>query len=104
MDELEMNVDERLGEEAGRKNSDDETEREARTMMEGYDIGLDDREDSISPPTLEIVPSLRPRPSPHLHTMHISSVRYRSVPVLTQAELTSTYGHPRLEFARNGQS
>jgi len=35
MDELGMNVDERLGEKDGRKNSDDETEREARTMMEG---------------------------------------------------------------------
>jgi len=104
MDELGIKVDERLGEKDVRKNSDDETEREARTMMEGYDIGLNDREDSISPPTLEIVPTFRPRSSPPLHTMDISSVRYRPAPVMTQAaELTSTYGHPRLELPEMGK-
>jgi len=36
------NVDERLGERDGRFNSDEEVEREVRTMMEGYDVGLDD--------------------------------------------------------------
>jgi len=103
MDELGMNMAERLGEKDERKNFDDETEREVRTMLEGFDIGLDNREDSISPPTLEIVPTLRPRPSPPLHTMDISSVRYRPAPCLTQAELTSTYGHPRLELPEMGK-
>jgi len=98
MDELAMNVDERLGKKDGRKNSDDETEREARTMMEGYDIWLDDREGSISPPILELAPTFHPRLSPTLHSMDISSVRYRPAPGMTQAELTSTYGHPRLEL------
>jgi len=103
MDELEMNVEERIGEKDGSKKSDDEIETEVRTMLRGYDIGLDDREDSISLPTLKIFPTLRPRSFPPFHTMDISSVCYRPAPVLTQAELTSTYGHPRLELPEVGK-
>jgi len=47
MDELGINVDEQLGVKDRRKNCDDETDREVRTMLEGYDIWLDDREDSL---------------------------------------------------------
>jgi len=64
---------------------------------------LDDIEGSISPPTLESAPTFRPRLSPTLHAMDISSVRYRPAPVMTQAELTSTYGHPRLELPEMGK-
>jgi len=102
MDDLRMNVDERLNEKDRGKNSDDETEREMRTMLEGYDVGLDDREGSISPPKLELASLFHPRLSP-LHTMDISSVRYRPAPVMTQAVLTSTYGHPRLEMPVEGR-
>jgi len=35
MDELEMNLEERLGDKDRRKNSDDETEMEVRIMLEG---------------------------------------------------------------------
>jgi len=35
--------------------------------------------------------------------MNIPSVRYRPAPVLTQAELTYTYGHPRLELPEKGK-
>jgi len=54
MDRMGTNVDERFGEKDGRVNFDDEIEREVRTMMEGYDVGLDNRNDSISPPKLEL--------------------------------------------------
>jgi len=97
-----MNLGERLGDKDRRKNSDDETKIEARTMMEGYDMGLDEREDNISPPKLELASQFRPHLSP-LHTMDISSVRYRPASVMTQAELTSTYGHPRLELPEIGK-
>jgi len=103
MDRMGINVDERLGEKDGRVNSDDEIEREVRTLVEGYDVGLDNREGSISPPKLKLASQFRPRLSPPLHTMDISSVRYRPAPVLTQAELTSTYGHPRLEMPSKGR-
>jgi len=49
MDKMESNVNERLGEKDMRVNSDDEIEREVRTIMKGYDVGLDDKEGSISP-------------------------------------------------------
>jgi len=102
MDESEMNLEERLGDKDRRKNSDDETEREVRTMLEGYDMDLDDREDDISPPKLELASQFRPRFSPP-NTMDISRVRYRPAPVLTQAELTSTHGHHRLELPEMGK-
>jgi len=102
MDGLEMNLEERLGDKDGRKNSDDETEREVRTMFECYDMRLDDKKEYISPPKLELTSQFRPRLSP-LHTMDISSVCYRPVPVMAQAELTSTYSHPRLELQEMGK-
>jgi len=105
MDESEMNLEERFGDKDGRNNSDDETEREVRTMSEGYDMGLNERDDDISPPKLEFASQFRPRLSP-LHTIDIStfsSVRYRPVPVMAQAELTSTDSHPRLKLPETGK-
>jgi len=66
-------------------------------MLKGYDLGTADREGRLSPPKLELITHTRPHHSP-LHAMDIPSVRYRPAPVLTQAELTSTYSHPRLEL------
>jgi len=103
MDRMGTNVYERSGEKDGRLNSDDKVERKVRTMMEGYDVGMDNREGSISPPKLELASQFHPRFSPPLHTMDISSVRYRPAPVLTQAELTSTYSHSRLEMPSEGR-
>jgi len=102
MYESEMNLEERLGDKKGRKNSDDETEREVRTMFEGYNMGLNDREDDISPPKLKLASQFRPRFSP-FHTMDISSVGYQPVPVMAQAELTSTYSHLRLKLPEMGK-
>jgi len=96
------NVDKHLGEKDRKKDSDDDTERGVRTMLKEYDLGAEEREGSISPPELELISHIRPSLSP-LRTMDISSVRYRPAPVLTQAELTSTYGHPRLELPREGK-
>jgi len=71
-------------------------------MLEGYNLGAEEKEGSISPPKLELVYHIRPCLST-LRTMDISSVRYRPAPVLTQAALTSTYGHPRLELPSEGK-
>jgi len=99
-------LDDRLGERDGKTEriSDGETEKEVSTMLKGYDVGLSDREDERSPPRLEIAsefrhtllsPTFHPLPP---HAMDISSVRFRPVPVMAQAEMTSTYGHPRLNL------
>jgi len=51
-----------------------------------------------SPTTRRLLPSLpSSSPSPPL-TMDIASVRIRPVPVKAQAVMTSTYGHPRLNW------
>jgi len=100
MDEIEMNVGKQLTEREKERNSDDETEREVREMLKGYDLGTADREGSLSPPKLELICHNRLHRSP-LPTMDISSVRYRPAPVWTQAELTST--HPRLELPDMGR-
>jgi len=100
MDESEENLDDRLGvrldDRDGNawRDSEGKTEKEMSAMFEGYIVGLMDRENNISPPKLELVSEFRrPRLSPShpLHTMDISSVRYRPVPVMAQAVLTSTY-------------
>jgi len=103
MDQSEENLEDRLGDRDGKKDSDGETEREMSAMFEVYNMGLTDRKDDISPPKLELVSQFRPRHSPLPHTMDISSVRYRPVPVMAQAVLTSTYSHPRQELKENGK-
>jgi len=79
-------------------------------MLEGYDMGLSERDDERSPPKLEIAsgykttllsPTYHPPPPPH--TIDISSVRFRPVPVMAQAEMTSTYDHPRLNLPEWGK-
>jgi len=72
-----------------------------------------DRDNERSPPTLEMEPLYRnvqhspvvsrtqsphSAPPPPLHTMDTSNVRFRPVPVMAQAEMTSTHGHPRLNW------
>jgi len=87
-------------------------------MLVGYDLGGSDRDEERSPPKLELVSEYRhphhsppvshlahapapahayPHPPPPL-TMDFSSVRFQSVSVMAQAEMTSTYGHPRLNW------
>jgi len=76
-------------------------------MLESYDMGLTDRKDELSPPKLELASEFRRShhsPTSHLpHTMDISSVRFRPVPVMAQAVMTFTYGHPRLELPEMGK-
>jgi len=113
-------LDDRLGEREGKTQrvSDGETEKELSAMLEGYDMGLSDRKDERSPPKLELAHEYKkyvnsktthsptlcrqlpspPTTSPLHHTMDISSVRFQPVPVKAQAEMTSTYGHPRLNW------
>jgi len=81
-------------------------------MLVGYDLGCSDRDKERSPPKLELVSEYRhPHHSPpashhapaHAHpppplTMDISSVRLQTVSAMAQAEMTSTYGHPRLNW------
>jgi len=55
MDRMEKNVDKHLGEKDRKRDSDDETEQEMRTILEGYDLGAEEREGSISPPRLELI-------------------------------------------------
>jgi len=87
-------------------------------MMRDYDF-VPSEEDERSPPKLELAhkykeyinskatqsPTIRctlPSPPssspPLLHTMDISSVRFQPVPVKAQAVMTSTHGHPRLNW------
>jgi len=86
--------------------SEAETEKELSALMQDYDLGLSDREYERSAPKLKFAseyrhlhhspPSQSPLPPPL--AMDISSVRFRPVPVVAQAEITSTYGHPRLNW------
>jgi len=96
-----MNVGKQLSEREKERNSDDKTEREVREMLEWYDLGTADRKGSLSPPKLELIFQIRTHHSP-LHAMDIPSVHYRPAPVLTQADLTSTCGRPRLELPEIG--
>jgi len=83
-------------------------------MMKDYDVVNSEGEDERSPPKLELAeqyreytqyPTIRrslPSPPssspPPPNTMDISSVRIRPVPVRAQAVMTSTHGHPRLNW------
>jgi len=89
--------------------SEVDNEIEVSAMLKSYDLGLSDRHDERSPPKLELASEYRhPSHSPPFHNpppsprpplvMDISSVRFRPVPVVAQAEMTSTYGHPRLNW------
>jgi len=97
----------RLGERDGKTQrvSEEETDKEVGAMLLEYDLGLSDRDDECSPPKLKLASDYRhPSHSPPSHppppplAMDISSVRFRPVPVVAQAEMTSTYGHPRLNL------
>jgi len=48
MDRIEKNVGlhKHLGEKDRKRDSDDETDREVRIMLEGYDLGAEEREGS----------------------------------------------------------
>jgi len=102
----------RLGERYGKTQrvSDEETEKKVSALLEGYDMGFSNRDDERSPPKLEIATGYRPtilspifHPPLPPHTMDISSVRFRPVPVMAHAEMTSTYGHPRLNLPEWGK-
>jgi len=109
----------RLGERdvSTQRVSEVETDKEMSAMMRDYDVVHSEGEDERSPPKLELAheyreyvnktthsPILRhtlpspPTTSPPHHTMDISSVRFQPVPVKAQVEMTSTYGHPRLNW------
>jgi len=110
MDQVERNLDvrlderDRLGEQLGDRDvntqrvSEAETEKEVSALMQEYDLGLSDREYDRSPPKLELASEYRHPFQLLPPTMDISSVRFGSVPVTAQAEMTSTYGHPRLNW------
>jgi len=91
--------------------SEAKTEKEVSALMQEYDLGLSDREYERSPPKLKLASEYRhPRHSPTPHpppplplAMDISTVRFRPVPVMAQAEMTSTYGHPRLNWPELGK-
>jgi len=95
-----------------------EIDKGMSAIMKDYDV-VHSEEDERSPPKLELAhqyreyvdskstqsPTIRrtlPSPPssspPLLHTMDISSVRIRPVPVRAQAVMTSTHGHPRLNW------
>jgi len=101
------------------KVSEVEIETEMSAMIKRYDVVNSEEDDERSPPRLELTeqyrnyidskstqsPTIRrtlPSPPstslPPLSTMDISSVRFRPVPVTTQAAMTSTHGHPRLTW------
>jgi len=94
-------------------------------MVERVPEGDMDRGIERSPPTLELEPiyrnllhspvnsrihsPLQPyhhtalSPTPPPHAMDTSNVRFRPVPVTAPAEMTSTYGHPRLNWPVMGR-
>jgi len=107
-----------------------ERDRMGDRLGERFDVtervseGDTDRGIERSPPTLEIEPIYRnllhspvvsrthsPLQSYHHtsslpplpHAMDTSNVRFRPVPVTAQAEMTSTYGHPRLNWPVMGR-
>jgi len=91
-----------------------ETEKEVSAMLKDYEMcGSDRVDDELSPPKLELVSGYRQthhspppisQPQPTLSSSHppiamdTSNVRFRPVSVMAQAEMTSTYGHPRLNW------
>jgi len=125
MDRVEDIERDREGDRLGEWNVNTERVAEVQTdikmsaMMRDYGVVNSEWEDERSPPKLELAheyreyinskttqsPTIRrtlpspPSSSPPLiHTMDISSVRIRPVPVKAQAVMTSTHGHPRLNW------
>jgi len=113
----------RLGERDVNSQRVSEADEEVSAMLVEYNVGGSDRDDERSPLKLELVYEYRhthhspttsyptsyaaiaptrihaqPPPPPLPHTMDISSVRFQPLPVMAQAEMTSTYGHPRLNW------
>jgi len=102
MDGVEIKAGKKITEKINEGNSNDETEREVCEMLKGYDLGVAERENSLSPPRLELITHTCAHHSPP-PAMDISSVLYRPGSVLTQADLTSTHGYPRLELPEMGR-
>jgi len=90
-----------------------EIEKEVSAMLKDYDVCGSDQEDERSPPKLELVSGYRqphhsppsisnPQPTPSSShppiAIDTSNVRFRPVSLMAQAEMTSTYGHPRLNW------
>jgi len=95
-----------------------ETEKEVSAMLNDYDVCGSDRDDERSPPKLELIseyeqphhnPPFISQPQTTLSSssassshppvaMDTSNVRFRPMSVMAQAEMTSTYGHPRLNW------
>jgi len=125
MDRVEDIERDRAGDRLGERNvstervSEAETDNEMSAMMQDYDVVHSEGEDERSPPKLELAHEYRdyvnsknahshtirrtlPSPPttfpPFHHTMYISSVRIRPTPVKAQAVMTSTHGHPRLNW------
>jgi len=115
MDRIEDSDQDRTGDRLGeidvstQRVSEVEAEIEVSPMLQGYDLGMSDREDEHSPPKFELISEYRishpsaptnnpPHPPPPPLAKDISSVRFRPVLVMAQAEMTSTYGHPRLNW------
>jgi len=100
-DQLDDRLDDRKGKTEGFGRGD------RKGMLGSYDMCSSDREDERSPPKLELAFEFRHThhsPPSHLpHTMDITSVRFRPVPVVAQAVMTSTYGHPRLNLPEMGK-
>jgi len=113
----------RLGERDVNTQRVSEAVEEVSAMLVGYDVFGSDRDEERSPPKLELVSEYRHphhsppasypihaptpayvhhvhphHPPPPPHTMDISSVRFQPVSVMTQAEMRSTHGHPRLNW------
>jgi len=126
MDRVEDTERDRAGDRLGGRDvntvrvSEVETEEQASAMLQDYDVIHSVPDYERSPPVLELAehyreyllkkstqsPTIRrtlPTPpvlssSPPHSTMDISSVRFRPVPVMGQAAMTSTHGHPRLTW------
>jgi len=124
MDRLEDIERDRAGNRLGERNvstqrvSEAETDKEMSAIMQDYDVVHSEGEDERSPPKLKLAheyrehnsktihsPTLRrqlPLLQPPLffiiHVMDIPTVRFQPVPLKAQAEMTSTYGHPRLHW------
>jgi len=98
--------------------SETETEKEVSAMLKDYEVCGSDRDDERSLPKLDLIseyiqphhipPSISQAQStlssfstssshPPI-AMDTSNVRFRPVSVMAQAEMTSTYGHPRLNW------
>jgi len=106
MDLMELWSGKTLEKENERGNSDNDPEKDVRSLLEGNAIGGQE-EGEVVPirKTGRIENPPPPNPSPCLFTMDISSVRYWPASVMTSADQTSARGLPRsgLETQRSGR-